>query len=361
MRKGITINGTRISPGQLEEHCRQKLANPSLPSWEKDVYAFCLQWLHPSNHIEVNTSGSTGTPKTIHLQKSWMEYSARQTCRFFNLGTSNTALLCLPAAYIAGKMMIVRAMVAGFNLVLREPSGTPFTDPQEQLDFAAVTPMQLHQNLDFLRNHAVVRTLIVGGGEINPTLEDKVQNLPVAIYSTYGMTETSSHIALRQVNGPGRQDYFVVLGQTQISIDSRKCLVIGNPRLFQGKLITNDLVELLTPKRFRWLGRYDNIINTGGIKVIPEVVEQRLSHLIPGQMAVTSAPDEKLGERILWVIEGNELTQTRKKQLLDVARGVLPAYSLPRTVISISEIPRTPNGKTDRRRLKQYALKIMQP
>jgi O-succinylbenzoic acid--CoA ligase len=357
MRKGITINGTKIPPANLEGFCRQVLSNTSLSAWERNIYEFLLQWKGPDDHMVVHTSGSTGTPKSIRLQKSWMEYSARQTCRFFDLNEESSALLCLPAAYIAGKMMIVRAIVAGFNLVLREPSGAPFADPGERLDFAAVTPMQLFQSLDFLQQNPVVRTLIVGGGEISKTLEEQVQRLPAEVYSTYGMTETSSHIALRRVNGSQRQDHFTVIGHTRISTDSRGCLAIENPELFNGQLITNDLVELLSENRFRWLGRFDNIINTGGIKVIPEEVEQRLSHLIQHQIAITAVPDEKLGEMIVLVVEGKEVTWNEKEQLLSSAKDILPPYAVPRKIISIGTLPRTPNGKTDRRSLKQSATK----
>jgi o-succinylbenzoate---CoA ligase len=188
------------------------LQDPDIPSWERDIYEFLSHWYDKNDHIVVHTSGSTGDPKPIKIKKSWMRYSAITTCNYFGLQSDSKALLCLPAAFIAGKMMIVRALEVKFDLYVCEPTGNPFKDITEKIDFAAVTPFQLYQSLDTLHNNSIVKTLIVGGGEIPATLEAQVRDLPVEIFATYGMTETSSHVALRKVNGTNPEHAFRVIG-----------------------------------------------------------------------------------------------------------------------------------------------------
>jgi o-succinylbenzoate---CoA ligase len=348
------LNGKKYNAETLLQFCQQKLMGATTGEWEKHIYEFILHWLNDEDHITVNTSGSTGNPKTIALKKSQMAYSARQTCGFFQLNQESTGLICLPAAYIAGKMMIVRGLVCGFNLITREPSGNPFVNLHEKIDFAAITPFQLFQSLETLKKASPVETLIVGGGEISPELEKEVQDIPVKIFATYGMTETSSHIALRQVNGNERSDEFQVIGHTKIKTDERNCLVLENPQLFDGKLFTNDIVEVVSENRFRWLGRFDNIINSGGIKIIPEEIEKAISHLYPRAMVVTSVPDKKLGETVVLVVETNNLTEETQKELLGQIKAQVQPYAIPRKIFCIPEFPRTENGKINRKALKEF-------
>ena len=334
--------------------------------WERDIYTFIQDWLADQEYIVVKTSGSTGEPKIIRLKKKWLEYSATQTCKFFNLNKQSTALLCLPAAYIAGRMMIVRAFVSGMNLITVEPSSNPFINhpfihsSNPRLDFTAITPFQLHQSLQNLKTNPLVKSIIVGGGEINKSLEREVQELLVDIYATYGMTETSSHIALRRVNGSEREDYYTVIGHTTIGLDERGCLAIENPNLFDGKLITNDLVEIVDPNKFRWLGRYDNIINSGGIKIIPEEIEQSIANLIPKAMIISSIPNEKLGEAVVLVMEGDVLPEEEKENLLSHIEELVHPYAVPKQILNLPQIPKTPTGKFDRKTLRAMLKRIQQ-
>ncbi|MBW6480639.1 MAG: AMP-binding protein [Bacteroidales bacterium] len=348
------LNGKKYNPETIVQLCQQKLRVSTAAEWEKHIYEFILNWFNDEDHILVKTSGSTGKPKTIALKKSQMAYSARQTCDFFQLTHKSTGLLCLPAAYIAGKMMIVRALVCGFNLVTTEPSGDPFANLNEKIDFAAITPFQLFQSLETLKKGSPVKTLIVGGGEINPEMEKDVQDIPVKIFATYGMTETSSHIALRQVNGYERSYEFQVIGHTKIKTDNRNCLVLENPHLFDGSLYTNDIVKVISENRFRWLGRFDNIINSGGIKIIPEEIEKTIVHLQPYAMVVSSVPDKKLGEAVVLAVETNNLTEETQGYLLRQIKTQVQPYAIPRKIFCIPEFPRTDNGKINRKALKEF-------
>ena len=351
------LNGKSYNSEALLQIFQQKLRVSSAGKWEKDIYEFILNWLNDEDHILVKTSGSTGKPKNISLKKSQMAYSARQTCDFFQLNTESTGLLCLPAAYIAGKMMIVRALICRFNLITHEPSGDPFADLDKKIDFAAITPFQLFQSLETLKNNSPVKTLIVGGGEISPDLEKEVQDIPANIFATYGMTETSSHIALRQVNGKTRNSDFQVIGDTKISTDERNCLVIENPSLYDARLFTNDIVEIISGSRFRWIGRFDNIINSGGIKIIPEEIEKTIAHLQPYAMVVSSIPDKKLGETVVLAIETQDRDEELHEKLFRQIEILVKPYTLPRKIFFIPEFPRTDNGKINRKALKDLLRK----
>lgn len=356
--KSLTLNSIYYAPEVLPELCLKKLLNNSVPVWERNVFDFIQEWLNDEDFINIKTSGSTGKPRTLSLKKAWMAYSAEKTCDFFRLNNKSTALLCLPASFIAGRMMIVRAFVSGCNLILKEPSGRPFKDLPISIDFAAITPFQLYQSLEDLGSGSPVKTLIVGGGEISHVLERDIQKLPVEIHATYGMTETSSHIALRKVNGRERSDFYTVLGETKISVDENSCLVIENPQLFDGVLKTNDVVEIVNNRQFRWKGRYDNIINSGGIKIQPEELENSISQIISVNFAISSIQDERLGEGVALVLEREGIAPEEENKLIDEIRKIVHHYSLPVRVFCIPVFPKTPTGKINRPELRRIINKI---
>lgn len=366
----LTINNIQYSKPDLHKLCEGKINSQQTQQWERDIYLFIQDWLSDKEYIVVKTSGSTGEPKVISLKKKWLEYSATQTCNFFNLNKQSTALLCLPAAFIAGRMMIVRAFVSGMNLITVEPSSNPFINQSiippdgyrgnPPFDFIALTPFQLHQSLQTLKSNPLVKSIIVGGGEVRPSLENEVQDLPIDIYATYGMTETSSHIALRRVNGSERENFYTVIGHTSINLDNRGCLIIENPNLFDGKLITNDLVEIIDSRKFRWLGRYDNIINSGGVKIKPEEIELTIASLHPNPMVISSIPDEKLGEAVVLVMECDELSNEEKENLLKQLKNLVHPYANPKHIYTIPKLPETPTGKFDRKTLRAMLKRIQQ-
>ena len=227
---------------------------------------FISDWKSASPYLEVQTSGSTGTPKRIMVRKEQMVNSARLTCDYLGLRQGDKALLCMPLRYIAGKMMVVRSLVAGLDLVIREPSGHPMADIDMPLRFAAMIPLQVYNTLQVPEERerlCQIDILIIGGGSIDHELETRIQELPICVYSTYGMTETLSHIALRRLNGPDASPYYTPFPSVKLSLSTDDTLIIDAPLVTDETLVTNDVAELLPDGRFRILGRKDNIINSG--------------------------------------------------------------------------------------------------
>jgi len=350
----LKINGKSYTTNDLAEISRERLKF-ELPGWEKDIYRFLLQWLNPHDYIEVETSGSTGKPKNIRLKKDWMVHSAQTTSMFFGLSSNNKGLLCLPTNHIAGQMMIVRAFVTGLDLLTAEPTANPFRKIKEHVDFVAITPYQLHHGYHSLSKFSEKTAVIVGGADVPAGLANKVQDLRPKIYGTYGMTETCSHVALRKINGDGASDFFTVLSGIEVSSDERDCLVIDAPLLSPHVLYTNDVVELKNEKEFKWLGRWDNIINSGGIKVSPENIENKLTSYLKRQVVISSLPDERLGEKIVLVTEkkDDDNSSAGKDKIMEATRRLIKPYQRPKKVFMLNSIPKTPTGKPDRLRLKK--------
>jgi len=318
-------------------------------SIEKSTGHFLLEWLNDSPAITSQTSGSTGAPKKILLNKEQVKNSALMTGTFFNLQSGQTALLCLSPDFIAGKMMIVRALVHQMKLLLTEPSSTPLSELHHPVDLAAMVPAQVFQTLcepNGQQQLERIKNLIIGGGAIPQKLEMDIRQLSNCIYATYGMTETISHIALRKVNGHDHSPYFTPLPDISIGQDERGCLVADAPRIAPEKLITNDLIEITSENSFKLLGRIDNIIVSGGIKIRPEELEQQLEPYIPMTFFIGSRADEKFGERIVLLVEG-ELTQSSRQEI-EKALESLPGVKRPKEVIAINQFQRTATGKLKR-------------
>jgi o-succinylbenzoate---CoA ligase len=273
------------------------------------IIDFLKQWGNSREFVETMTSGSTGIPKAIQLKKSSMWASAGKTCSFFGLGPNSHALLCLPVNYIAGMMMLVRAMHAQMQLMAAPPVSNPFENLETPIDFTAVTPHMLMASLDSLKDKKV-KKLIVGGAQLPYDLEKKLLGLPIAIYETYGMTETCSHIALRHVNAG--QTFFQTLDGVGIQHDERQCLVIEAPDIHDAPIVTNDIVELMGNNQFRWLGRFDHVINSGGIKIFPEAVEKAIAPLMQCNYYIAPMPDEHLGNRVALVVESPRWGKKRR-------------------------------------------------
>ena len=326
------------------------------------VEEFFEEWNNPSPTLLVHTSGSTGKPKPILIEKRRMAASARITCSFLGLHEGDTALLCMPLDYIAGKMMVVRAVTCGLRLVAVEPSGLPVW--KEPIDFAAMVPLQVYNLLktpdgsERLRN---IRNLIIGGGSIDAALATTLATFPHPVWSTYGMTETLSHIALRPLNGPDASDWYTPLEGASVSLNADNCLVINAPAVHDGPLVTNDIAELTTPVtndtvggapqcRFRILGRKDNVICSGGVKIQAEEVERLLLPHLSAPFLITKRPDEKFGEVVVLLTEGDT------KEAADVATQILPKYWQPRLYIHVSQIPLTATGKLARKDAERLAL-----
>jgi O-succinylbenzoic acid--CoA ligase len=301
--------------------------------FEKPVGDFLLDWFDSKTYIEMQTSGSTGTPKIIKVDKQAMVNSALATGDFFGLHAGNRALQCLPVKYVAGKMMLIRSIVLGLDLDYVAPSSHPMEGLEEKYDFVAMVPMQAQNSLNELKN---VKKLIVGGARISASLEKELMKLPTQVYETYGMTETITHIAAKRVG----EKIFTVLPNVTISYDDRNCLVIHAPNIIaEETVVTNDLVELVNENQFKFLGRIDNVINSGGIKIIPEQVEQKLDGRIDRRFFIASKEDKELGEKVLLVIEGAAM------EIDPATFDVLDKYEHPREIIFIPKFKETENGK----------------
>ena len=329
--------------------------------------AFLDEWNNPSPTVLVHTSGSTGKPKPMLVEKRRMEASARITCRFLGLHEGDTALLCMPLDYIAGKMMVVRALTCGLRLVSTEPKGTPEWDGF--IDFAAMVPLQVYNLLNDPTGRQrlrQIRHLIIGGGAIDDTLARQLADFPHHVWSTYGMTETLSHIALRRLNGPDASDWYTPFDGVTLSLTDDGCLVINAPAVHDGPLVTNDIAECnatlpkgerSTPnascatQRFRILGRKDNVICSGGIKIQIEEVERRLRPHLHVPYIITKAPDEKLGEQVVLLTESKAVGD-----VLAACRLHLPKYWVPRRILSVDRLPLTETGKPARREAERMAM-----
>lgn len=323
--------------------------------WQREIVSFLEQWFDSPEYIEQKTSGSTGQPKRIKLAKETMLRSASMTNDFFQLSESSVSLLCLPASYIAGKMMIVRAIAGDYTLIAQEPSANPFF--QEKLppiDFTAITPYQLlNSSKDIARKK--IRNIIVGGSQVTPAMEKTVSGWSIRMFETFGMTETASHIALRRFNGVERSSYFHTLEGVSLSLDKRGCLVIDAPQLSTQKLITNDLAELKDASTFRWLGRADRVINTGGVKVFSEQVEQKIQSLIDRPFFITGRPSEVFGQQVVLVIESPAIPDADLANLHASMKSVLDRFEVPGRIICIPKFVYSEGNKL----LRDQTLKMM--
>lgn len=336
----IQINSRWYSAHNLH-FLTQSLGNEP---WVESLVGFLQTWFNTQNYIEVQTSGSTGQPKTIKLFKENMANSAHMTCRFFNLNEESTALLCLPADYIAGKMMIIRAMVSGLNLIAVKPSSDPFQDINTIIDFAAITPFQFINSYQSIQE-TPVKKIIIGGSQVSLHLQKLMENLNIEIYETYGMTETCSHVALRKLNGNTASEYFEILPDVEIAQDQRNCLVIKAPLLSQHELVTNDVVEIIDKAHFKWLGRFDNVINSGGVKIFPEQVEKKIEPFIDTRFFIGSLPDKELNEKVVLLIEGTPLNKSQEEALNQQISTVLGKYEKPKQIIYLPEFEVSSSGK----------------
>ena len=334
-----------------------KLANEKLmeinEDWEKNIWQFLIQWFNPEvSTISLFTSGSTGTPKPIQHAKPAMLYSAQQTCLALGLKQGDKALMCLPVDKISGMMMVIRSIYNKMRLTCIKPSTSPLDNlpSNSEIDFAAFTPMQFHgitkSYANFLKAERI-RKVILGGEEVRAELLDNILKLENEVYITFGMTETISHIALKRLNGSAPDENFKALPGIHISNDERGCLVIEAPKLGQPHLITNDVVKIKNEREFKWVGRIDNVINSGGIKIYPEEIEQRLLHVIEAPYFITSKPEKTGGEKLVLVLEINHLKPEKIEELKN-AFNKLEKLHRPKQVMLVPHFSRTTNGKIKR-------------
>lgn len=330
---------------------------PQSSGIEDDLFRFLEDWFSPSPFLTVHTSGSTGIPKELTIKKQQMMNSAQNTCSFLHLQRLDRALLCMPLRYIAGKMVVVRALVCQMELLLSEPSGHPMSPIHKNIDFVALIPLQVFnslQNPDERELLMQVKNLIIGGGSIDKEMERELKSFPNPIYSSYGMTETLSHIALRLLNGSSPSGHYTPFPNVRLSLSNNQTLIIDAPDVCDNRLYTNDVVELYEDKSFIVIGRKDNIINSGGIKIQIESVESLLHPYVSGKFAITAVPDAKFGEIVVMLIEGNESLNELKGRIEES----LPKYQRPKSIYRVESIPLTETGKISRAECRRLAEEI---
>lgn len=283
--------------------------------------------------------------------------SARATAAYFDLDSGSKSLLCLPLGFIAGRMMLVRSMVMGWELDVISSTSTPKIPRQNHYDFCAMVPLQLYNSIHKLEN---IDTLIVGGGQVSDTIVDKISSLKTKIYATYGMTETITHIALSPLNKAAgsmtNETIYTALPGVGLSTDNRQCLTINAPHICSEEVVTNDIVDLISENSFQWLARYDHVINSGGIKLIPELIETKYKNLIDDDYFVYGVPDQRLGQKLVLVIEGLENASVIGKiQAAHIQmRNTVPTYEIPKEILFIKNFVRTATGKTNRFQTMQF-------
>jgi O-succinylbenzoic acid--CoA ligase len=312
---------------------------------------FLAEWNNDSPFVHVQTSGSTGAPKPILVEKQRMLNSACITCDFLGLQPDNTALLCMSLDYIAGKMMVVRALERHLKLTTVEPSGHPLSGLMESIDFAAMVPMQVYNSMQVPEERErlmQIKHLIIGGGAIDDALAAALENFPNHVWSTYGMTETLSHIALRRLNGPDTSEWYTPFPSVKVCLNEDGCLVIDAPQVCSERLVTNDIAEL-SYGRFRILGRKDNVICSGGIKIQIETVERQLRSHLQTSFLITKRPDAKFGEEMVLLTEGS-IDKVRQ-----VCEKYLSKYYQPKVYLHVDKIPLTETGKPARQKAENIA------
>jgi O-succinylbenzoic acid--CoA ligase len=345
----LSINGRVVSLPDIQQ------GKPVAKSaFEQASFSFIAKWLNNTANFELYTSGSTGTPKKILVTREQLSASAKATLAALSIPSNASSLICLPTQFIAGVMMLVRSLVGNLKMTLVEPAANPLANlHQESFHFAALVPYQVEEifNQQGMAGLNKINTLLVGGAPLSQTQQQYLQNAKASVYLTYGMTETLSHVALQKISGAHQQDFFTALPSIVLSQDERACLVIEAPYLTE-KVVTNDVVEFINPSAFRWIGRWDNVINSGGIKLFPEKIENAVSLAfhelkIERDFFVVGVPDEKLGTKAVLVVEQD--SPLREEDLWPILERHLKRVELPKQIVYTKKFELTDTGKIKRK------------
>ena len=354
----LFVENFQEAPLHIEGDCLW-YGSPKQRAFLHEIEEFKENWKQPIPTMTVHTSGSTGKPKEMQVEKVRMWDSAMATLQALGLQEGNSALLCMPLKYIAGQMMLVRTLAGQLTLVAVAPTSHPFAHLHQAPDFAALTPMQVFESLKVPHERSLLRRtlcLIIGGGAISAELAREIASFPNPVFSTYGMTETLSHIALRRLNGPSASDYYTPLTGVEVSLSDEDTLEIYAPRVNPERLVTNDVAELLPNGCFRIIGRKDNVICSGGIKMHIEELESTLAQHTDTSIQITSVPDASLGEAITLLYESeSEMTE----EMETLCRRTLGKYEVPRHYFRVDHLPLTETGKPARAQAKKLAGEMM--
>ncbi|MGG5507246.1 MULTISPECIES: AMP-binding protein [unclassified Myroides] len=329
----FALNGVTHTLDSLVEKAEEMAV--SSEDYVCELGQLILHWFDAKDYIIQRTSGTTGPPKEIHLPKQAMRASAEATVSFFDVQAGSTALLCMSAQFVGGKLMFIRALLFGWELEVCKPTARPLEGVNKHYNFVAMVPMQVENSLAELNQ---IDTLIIGGAKVSPVLAQELQRKQTKVYETYGMTETITHMAAKRIGMP----YFEVLPHASIQTDERGCLVIHAPSVNPKPIVTNDLVNQIDNKRFEWLGRYDNVINSGGVKLFPEQIEEKLAKKIAARFFIGGKADAYFGTIVVLVIESQPYTLAA-----DIFEG-LAKYEKPKEIQFVAKFEETESGKVIR-------------
>ncbi|MBX2945139.1 MAG: AMP-binding protein [Cyclobacteriaceae bacterium] len=329
----------------------------AVSEFEASTFSFIAAWLSGGNEFTLQTSGSTGSPKSITFTRNQLKASAARTVNALGLRPGITALVCLNTKYVAGKMMLVRALEHQMKIIAVGPSSDPFRQIPEdfQIDFVAVAPLQLQTLVDnplYTNRLNTMKAILVGGATVNLKLKASINSLACPVYETFGMTETLSNIALKRLNPTEASDLFIPLPGVTLSLDSRGCLVVTDP-IQPDAIITNDVVQI-HENGFQWLGRADNVINSGGVKIYAEFVESLLEVAFQNLSVrynyfIGRLPDNQLGELVALYIEGHYLDLNDLIKLKEAVASIPEKFQRPRKIVLIASFQYTPTGKITRK------------
>ncbi len=348
----ITVDGEDLSGFEFFTRV-DRSKQRARTEWMVGLYQTVIALVLRRGGLRVTTSGTTGPPKAFTIPRNDLVNSARLTGTTFHLLPGDRVLHCLPEQFIAGKMMTVRGFALGLNMHFIDPQGGVLNKLMvaDRFKFVAMVPLQLHRAIqeDRARVEAQFETILLGGGPVSQALIEDMADLKVQVYQSYGSTETVTHVALRRLNGPdGGDTPFAALGRCHFGRDPRSCLVVYTPHLSTKQHLTNDLAELLDDTHFRWQGRYDNVILSGGKKIFPEQLEARTAGVLPYPHYFTAVSDPVLGQAVMLVLETDRPQNEVLPEVLEQVMAVLHPHEWPRRVQALSRIQRTESGKVIR-------------
>jgi len=330
-----------------------KIGKTAKEPWEKEIVMFLSDWFSEKDEFEIKTSGTTGPVKTEIYSRSSLIASANITIATFSLTPGDTLLMCLPTKFVAGKMMLVRAIAGKMKLLALKPKSNPIENLDKVIDFAAFTPHQMQhiiQESSEMLN--LIKKVIIGGSPVNDSLKKQLLLLNPVFYETYGMSETLTHIAIRPLHDSGELELFTVLKGFKIKVDKESRLVIDAKHLHNCPIVTADMVEIMEQNKFKWLGRADDVINSGGVKLFPALIEKKLSRIINRNFIITKQNDSDLGEVVVLIIEGDPISNDSLELLKTAFIKSLDKYEIPRKINYTVEFPRNNNGKIIRSGIK---------
>ena len=317
--------------------------------WERSHWEVVLNWLNNPTHIEAHTSGTTGTPKLCVHSARAVRASAMITSEYFELREGALVFLCLPSTFIAGKMMILRALIHGWQLDWVAPSSMPFHHVKKHYDFTAITPHQCQEAFNQGYDFKFFKHILLGGSSILSRTREQILTTKAKFHLGYAMTETLTHIAMQDIQSSMGINTFKCLGRTSVRLDEHQRIIIHAPHLDQPEVHTNDIGELMDQNTFKVLGRFDQMINTGGIKIFPEVLENKVAHLIHKPFYFKGASDSLMGEKVILMIEDQEWSTTDQALLKTNMEALLGPYERPKEIHFQHEFHRTHNQKIIKR------------